>query len=334
MKTLISTDVDFERDGYQAGTLRLPHSHDKSAYGHIPIPVAVLKNGVGPTLLLTGGNHGDEYEGPVALMKLFRRMRDMKINGRLIVIPALNFPAFLNGSRTSPIDHANLNRVFPGVRNGRLTEMIAHYMDTELFPIADVIFDIHSGGASMNHIPTLLASIPEQAEQRRQYIDLVETFDAPYVMVADLLGEDRTYGAAVLRHNKVFLCGEFGGFGTCNIDGVAIVEDGLLRLMRKIGLTEEDGPARRAVPARILKVEGEDHYVFAPCAGVFEPAFRLGDEIEAGALAGRIFDPYHPGAAPTEVYFKGRGTVMCIRTFAGVAAGDCLGHLAADAAYA
>ena len=36
--SLISTAVDFELPGFQTGTLRLPYSHDRSAYGHIPIP--------------------------------------------------------------------------------------------------------------------------------------------------------------------------------------------------------------------------------------------------------------------------------------------------------
>jgi hypothetical protein len=81
LPSLIATDVDFERTGFQTGTLRLPWSHDRSAYGHIPIPLAVLNAGAGPTVLLTGGNHGDEYEGPVALMKLMQRLPSMKIRG-------------------------------------------------------------------------------------------------------------------------------------------------------------------------------------------------------------------------------------------------------------
>lgn len=124
-RSLITTGIDYENEGFQTGVLRVPYSHDRSAYGHIPVPVAVLKQGKGPTVLLTGGNHGDEYEGPVALMKLLQRMPSMRIRGRLIVIPALNFPAFLNGSRTSPIDRGNLNRMFPGDRNGSITAMVA-----------------------------------------------------------------------------------------------------------------------------------------------------------------------------------------------------------------
>ena len=66
----ISTTVDFEKDGVQHGFLKLPYSHDNSAWGSIVIPITVVKNGDGPTILFTGANHGDEYEGPVALFDL------------------------------------------------------------------------------------------------------------------------------------------------------------------------------------------------------------------------------------------------------------------------
>ena len=71
----ISSTVDFTRDGVQHGFLKLPHSRDDSAWGAVMIPITVVKHGDGPTALLTGGNHGDEYEGPVALSKLAQRLR-------------------------------------------------------------------------------------------------------------------------------------------------------------------------------------------------------------------------------------------------------------------
>ena len=69
----ISATVDFEADGVQHGFLKLPHSHDSSAWGAIMIPITVAKRGEGPTALLTGANHGDEYEGPIALFDLSAR---------------------------------------------------------------------------------------------------------------------------------------------------------------------------------------------------------------------------------------------------------------------
>jgi predicted deacylase len=325
--SLISTDVDFECPGFQSGVLRVPYSHDRSAYGHIPVPIAVLNGTPGPTLLLTGGNHGDEFEGPIALMKLLQRLPAMSIRGRVIVIPALNFPAFLTGTRTSPIDRANLNRVFPGKRNGQVTEMIAHYADTVLFPLADVIFDLHAGGASFNHAPTLLAAPPADASRRAEYRRLVEAIAAPHTMLMDLLGEDRTYGAAVERHGKLFLCGEFGGYGSCNPDCLQIVEDGLARLLNALGIADAPAPPHR-LTTQLIRVEGAGHYLFAPRQGVFEPCFRLGDEVGSGQVAGRIFDPHAPWAEPLTLYFRSSGLAICVRSFANVEPGDCIVLLA------
>jgi predicted deacylase len=329
--SLIATDIDYERAGFQTGTLRLPYSHDRSAYGHIPIPLAVLNGGDGPTVLLTGGNHGDEYEGPVALMKLMQRLPALAIHGRLIVIPGLNFPAFLNGTRTSPIDGGNLNRLFPGARHGKPTEMIAHYIETELLPRADIVFDFHAGGASFDHVPALLASPPPASDpgRRRQYLDLVRAFGAPYTMVMDLLGEDRTFAAAAERHRTMFLCGEFGGRAGCDPRNLALVESGLQRVLAGLGVVQDEAPA--APPhTRYLRVEGAQHYVYAPRAGVFEAAFSLHDEVRAGQLAGRLFDPHEPWRAPRDITFRGDGRVVCARTFARVEAGDCIALLAAE----
>jgi len=328
--SLITSDIDFDRKGFQTGVLRIPYSHDRSAYGRIHVPIAVLNQGDGPSVLLTGGNHGDEYEGPLALMKLMQRMPGMHIQGRLVVIPALNFPAFMNASRTSPIDKGNLNRLFPGQRNGSITEMIAHYVDTELFPRADVILDLHAGGASFDHYPTLLAALPENPALHDRYLGLVNAFAAPTTVIMDLLGEDRTYGAAAERQGKLFLCGEFGGGSSCSIEGLAIVEDGVARVLHSLGVTSETPPASSGT-TRLLKVQGAGHYLFAPRAGVFEPCFILGDTVETGQLAGRLFDPHAPWETPCELKFQGAGQIICSRTFTNVEPGDCIAVLAAHA---
>ncbi len=78
------------------------------------MPVTVIKHGEGPTALFTGANHGDEYEGPIALTKLRSAIDYIDVQGRIIMIPALNLPAFRAGKRTSPIDDGNMNRAFPG----------------------------------------------------------------------------------------------------------------------------------------------------------------------------------------------------------------------------
>mgnify|MGYP006252422779 CR=1 FL=1 len=89
----ISATVDFHQDGVQHGFLKLPYSHDQSAWGNVMIPVTVIGNGEGPTALLTGGNHGDEYEGITALLKLANRLQAADITGRVIICLVYTSPS-------------------------------------------------------------------------------------------------------------------------------------------------------------------------------------------------------------------------------------------------
>src|SRR5918999_6492278 len=100
-KSTIFTDVDFDRAGKQVGFLNLPHSPNLDAWGVVPIPVCVIKNGKGPTVILEGGNHGDEYEGPITICELIRELDPGRVQGRLILMPANNVHAVMAGRRTS-----------------------------------------------------------------------------------------------------------------------------------------------------------------------------------------------------------------------------------------
>ena len=70
----VSTNVDFAAKGKQVGYLSAPHSRNDSGWGAARFPIACIANGSGPTVFFTGGNHGDEYEGPIALTRLIQAL--------------------------------------------------------------------------------------------------------------------------------------------------------------------------------------------------------------------------------------------------------------------
>jgi len=331
-RSLVTATVDFDADGVHHGYIQVPYSHDGSAYGQIPIPVIVAKSGSGPTVLLTGGVHGDEYEGPVALMGLARELSRAEISGRVIIIPAVNFPAYLAGTRTSPIDRVNLNRCFPGDRNGTPTQMIAHYLETVLMPLADYCFDFHAGGASLNYLPTMIVDQPRSEEHRCQLERLIAAFSPPRVLTMDMLGEDRLIGACAERHKVCFFTGEFGGSKTLDLVGLDVLSGGLRNVLAALNVLADGQtrPAKCAVPVRRFSVRGPEHYLFATRPGLFQARFQLDEQVVAGEVAGYLHDPHAPWNAPEEMRFARGGVALCIRTHPLVMPGDCLGHLASE----
>ena len=207
----ITTSVDFDKDGVQHGFLRLPHSSDASAWGTVMIPITVAKGGVGPTVLLTGGNHGDEFEGPVALFDLAARIATVELSGRVIVIPAMNYPAFRAAKRTSPLDGGNLNRAFPGDPGGNPTQKIADYFQRTLLPMADYVVDLHSGGKSLDFAPLCAAHVLDDKDQQARCVAAMSAFNAPYSLMLlepDAIG---TYDSAAETMGKTFITTELGG---------------------------------------------------------------------------------------------------------------------------
>ena len=204
----ITPTIPFDRDGAHHGFLRLPHSRDDSAWGSVMIPITVIRNGDGPTALFTGGNHGDEYEGPVALMNLAATLDPAEITGRVIIVPAVNFPAFRAATRTSPIDKVNLNRAFPGSPAGTVTRKIADYFNRTLVPIADILLDYHSGGKTLDFLPFAAAHILDDKIHQAACVAAMQAFNAPYSMTMLEIDSGGMYDDAVesprqdLRHHR------------------------------------------------------------------------------------------------------------------------------------
>jgi uncharacterized protein len=330
--TRIAAEVDYSRDGKRYGFLRLPLSTHESAYGWIPIPVICIRNGMGPRVLLIAGNHGDEYEGQIALTKLARAIDPAKISGRIIILPAANLPAALAGRRTSPLDlgeAGNLNRAFPGEVRGSPTAMIAHYIDSILLADTDYVFDFHSGGSSLLYIPSAEIKRAEDPAKTAKMIELSKLFGAP-VSCIGITDIPDNLAVAARRRGLIHMGTELGGAGTTSVDALRIAENGLRRILHYIGVLAEDPAVGPPSPTRMMEVGGNEYYVYSPEDGVFEPLVDLGDTVTGGQPAAAIQFPDNPVREPITVPFLRDGFVVCKRVPARTRRGDCLFHLATD----
>lgn len=329
-QTRITSEVDFNRDGKQLGFLQLPHSSHRSAYGWIAIPIVVIKNGTGPTVLLTAGNHGDEYEGQLALMKLCQELTADTIRGRIIMLTAANYPAALAGLRTSPIDDLNLNRSFPGDTDGRPTSAIAHYIEAELLSQADYAIDLHSGGSSLMYIPSALAAPVNDPALMSQQLEMVKAFAAPLTYWTQIGREDRTMLAAAARAGVAAIGTELGGSGTTSVHSLSVAEQGVRRVLKHLGVTPDIKVNAATAPTRLMEVRDRSYYVYSPDYGLWEPLADLGDDVIAGQPAAAVFSQETPWRPPVRTEFAHAGKIICRRVPGPVARGDCLFHLATD----
>lgn len=325
-KHLVFTDIDLHKPGKQIGYLYVPHSPHEDAWGTVRIPIAVIKGAPGKTVLLEGGNHGDEYEGPITLMELIREIEPSNINGRLIIIPSINFPAVEAGRRTSPLDGLNFNRSFPGDPAGSMTQQIAAYVSDVLMPQADAFVSLHAGGSSLDIVAGAMIHAgldPEHTERNRA---AARAFGTPITIYLDL-GDKRTaYGVAVaLGITTVTI--EMRGQGTVDREALALCRQGVRNLLAHFELTpaaHEDLPSRQDSYA----LAGNQSYVISGSDGIVEFYFQLGEAVDAGIAIGAIHPIHDPTSSPVPLIAKESGILYGKRHPGRVRPGNCCAVIA------
>ncbi|WP_417436146.1 succinylglutamate desuccinylase/aspartoacylase family protein [Hoeflea sp.] len=317
------TDIDFDKAGKQTGFIRLPYSGHDDAWGVLPVPIAVISNGEGPTVILQGGNHGDEYEGPIVLGEVIRELDPASLNGRLVIVPAINLPAVNAGQRVSPIDGLNFNRTFPGDPFGSPTMQLSSLVNDFLFPIADAFVDLHSGGSSLSIIPSAIIDPSDDPALTDKIRSAVAAFEAPMTVVISNRGDPRTSTASAVRAGLVTVGTELGGAGTVSPDAIKVCRNGIQNLLRHFGMIEgKSTPAESRTPNIVHELTPKAHHL-SEDDGVFEPLHTLGTEVRAGQLAGRVHFLSDPRRKPAELIYATDGVLYGLRHPGRVRPGNC-----------
>ncbi len=317
------TNIDLGRNGKQIGFVMIPHSPHDDAWGVTQVPLAVIANGTGPTVILEGGNHGDEHEGPITIGELIRDLDPGEIQGRLILMPANNVHAVVAARRVSPVDDLNFNRTFPGDPTGSITQQIAAYVADHILPLGDAFLDLHSGGSSLDIVPSAIIEPSADHALAKRNAAAALAFDAPLTVVIANLGDPRTATAAACRAGLVTMGTEMAGGGRVSIDALAICRRGVRNVLGHLGVIDAPKAPPRRADRMILELPGAAAYVFASAEGVFEPFHAHGTKISAGQPAGRIHSTWDPGRAPVTLNYASDGIVYGLRQPGRVRPGNC-----------
>ncbi|MBT5876158.1 MAG: succinylglutamate desuccinylase, partial [Candidatus Latescibacteria bacterium] len=283
----------------------------------------------GQGLLATGSNHGNEYEGPVAIKHLIHDIDINDVTGRLILIPVLNPSAFKSGTRESKdADGVNLNRAFvdgAGVSPALagITHRIAAFVRTYLWPRVHVVQDIHAGGDSLRFALCTSFHEVEDTEQSKIIEDTARWYGSPFVMTY----QNDTPGllpSEAERLGKITVGTELGWGETVNLDGVRYARHGIRAAAIRHGLMngaiEPIGHHADGTQKLVAMVD-RDCFVPAPFPGHYEPLMECGVYVKKGTPVGLLHDFYRIDEKPWPVCAGVDGYVMSQASRAPVAQG-------------
>jgi len=254
------------------------------------IPVATIANGhtldlvvhtiegdaEGPRLGLIAGIHGDEPLGVETVRRFVDELGSFR--GRLVVMPVANPYAFQALTRNTPLDMNNLNRVFPGARDGMLTEQLAATIVETLLPRIDYLVDFHSGGN--------LATV--------DYVYLHDQSGLAEAFGCEILFRGPSYEGSLgdyARSNGVpTVVSELGGGQQRNEHYVQKGVRGTLNVMRKLDMLdgEPEVPERQVVLDEMVVLRPHEGGLMLSNVD----ATRLGEQVPRDFELARIVNPY------------------------------------------
>lgn len=269
----------------------------------------------GPVLALTAGMHGDEING----MEIVRRILDMGHNrvkrGTVICMPIINIYGFLNYSREVP-DGKDVNRSFPGSKNGSLASRVAYHITHEIIPFIDYGIDFHTGGAMRTNYPQIRCVMSE-----KRNVELANAFNAPFTIDSPFRPHSIRQQAAKLGKNIIV----YEGGESLRFDQQAIEEgiNGTLRLMKHLQMIDWAPESKQE-----NKVIWNSSWARAHHAGLFQAAINCGELVHKNQIVGTITDPF--GEFKETVKAPSTGYVVGLNNHPVVNAGDALLHIGMD----
>ena len=236
----------------------------------------------GPTLVITAGVHGCEYVGILALRKLFSLIQPETLRGRLLLLPLVTEEGFYAGAKgIVPEDGKNINRIFPARPDGTAADRIAMAVQTQIYPEADFILDLHGGEANERMLP--LVFFPKDASPKANALSRQA---ASYLQVDVRIPSTAKNGL----YSHAARCGipavlmEVGGLGLWTDGEVERDLAGIRNLMGFLGMGGEARPNTAQMEAR------ETLYLEAEADGLWFPHIRPGQKVTRDALLGVLED--------------------------------------------
>jgi len=280
----------------------------------VNLPVEVL-NGAqnGPTLFVCSTIHGDEIIGIEIVRRLLKVLDEKQLCGTLVAIPVVNVFGFNDRSRYLP-DRRDLNRCFPGLKNGSLASQLAFKFMQEIVLKADYGIDIHTGAYNRTNLPQIRTDISNQENMR-----LAQAFNAPAIVNSNL--RDGSLREATSQAKIPLILYEAGEALRFDEHAVQIGLEGVLNVLIEIGMIKK---SRKSLPKQIF-VARSSSWVRASQSGICLTKAKLGNIVKKGQILAEISNPF--GDNKVSIRASQTGMIIGCSVLPLINKGDALFHI-------
>ncbi|MBK1791964.1 succinylglutamate desuccinylase/aspartoacylase family protein [Persicirhabdus sediminis] len=271
----------------------------------------------GPVLGITAAVHGDEINGTGAIRSLIQEPPFELKRGTLILVPVVNVLGFERHSRYTP-DRRDLNRTFPGSKNGSLTGRLAHLIMKEVVGRCDYLVDLHTAAVRRTNFPNVRANMDDADCER-----LAEVFGAEVIV-------NNTGPEGSLRHEACqagcpTIILEAGEALKVEPSVQGITQRGLIHIMSELDMIDVSDDLRPDTSPHQMIVQSSS-WVRASNGGFLKFHVAPGDTVDkgqplatnTGLLGGEIETIVSPC----------QGIVLGMTTMPAVSPGDPILHIA------
>ncbi|WP_452601441.1 succinylglutamate desuccinylase/aspartoacylase family protein [Pontimicrobium sp. MEBiC06410] len=282
----------------------------------VDVPVIIERSKKpGPTILMTAGIHGDEVNGVEIVRQIIAKGINKPKIGTTICIPVLNVFGFINMEREFP-DGRDLNRVFPGSKNGSLASRVAYQLVTEIVPHVDFVLDFHTGGALRFNAPQIRIQ-----KGNRDFDIIAEIFGAPFILYSKNTG--KTFRNTCNKMGIPILLFEGGKSFHIDTNVTNTGVNGAKRILDHYGMLKKIFSTSK--PKKPCIYISESKWVRAKYSGMFKSSVTINTYIEKNQKIGNITDPY--GRFNYFVKAQNSGYIINVNESPIVYQGDALFHI-------
>lgn len=297
----------------------------------------IKKNRIVPDGELTGkekrisivtGIHGDELEGQFVCYEVTRRIEEEKehLKGIVDIYPAMNPLGIDSITRGIPAFDMDMNRIFPGSKDGDMLEYLAAGIVKDLEG-SDACIDIHASNIYLTEIPQIRIN----ELHKEMLLPMAKELNVDFIWIhgASTVLESTLAYSLNSRNVPTFVV-EMGVGMRITQEYCHQLTDGIFNLMKKMGIW--DGEVKEPRTPIVSEDPDDVSYLNAPVAGVFVPSVKHWQHLKKGEEIGKILDPLH-GKVMAEIVSPVDGVLFTIREYPIVDDGSLMGRLLREEAW-